>query len=65
VSSAGPFTVEAELRYQPIGYRWAHNLEPYDAPEPKHFVGYFSSMSAESSVIVATARAAVGASSRP
>jgi hypothetical protein len=65
VSSAGPFTVEAELRYQPIGYRWAHNLELYDAPEPKHFVGYFSSMSADSSVIVATARAAVGASSRP
>ena len=65
VSSAGPFTVEAELRYQPIGYRWAHNLEPYDAPEPKHFVAYYTSMSAESSVVVATARAAVGAGSRP
>ena len=25
--AAGPFTVEVELRYQPIGYRWAHNLE--------------------------------------
>ena len=39
VPSAGPFTVEVELRYQPIGYRWAHNLERYDAPEPKRFVG--------------------------
>jgi len=63
VSPAGPFTVEAELRYQPIGYRWAHNLEPYDAPEPKHFVAYYTSMSAEASVVVASARAAVGTSS--
>lgn len=54
VPAAGPFTVEAEMRYQPIGYRWAHNLERYDAPEPKRFVGYYNSMSAESSVVVAT-----------
>ena len=60
VPLAGPFRVEAELRYQPIGYRWAHNLERYDAPEPKRFVGYYNSMSAGSSVVVATARAAVG-----
>jgi hypothetical protein len=65
LTSAGPFNVEAELRYQPIGYRWAHNLERYDAPEPKRFVGYYNSMSAESSIVVATARAVVGASSRP
>ena len=58
VPSAGPFTVEAELRYQSIGYRWAHNLERYDAPEPKRFVGYYNSMSADSSIVVATARAA-------
>ena len=31
---SGPFTVEAELLYQPIGYRWATNLKPYNAPEP-------------------------------
>ncbi len=63
--SAGPFTVEAELRYQSIGYRWAHNLERYDAPEPQRFVGYYNAMSVDSSIIVATARAAVGASPRP
>jgi hypothetical protein len=65
LTSAGTFSVEAELRYQPIGYRWAHNLERYDAPEPKRFVGYYNSMSTESSVVVATARATFGASSRP
>jgi len=53
VPSAGRFSVEAELRYQPIGYRWAHNLERYDAPEPKRFVGYYDSMSAASSVVIA------------
>jgi hypothetical protein len=65
LSSAGPFSVEVELRYQPIAYRWAHNLEAYDAPEPKRFVGYYNSMSAESSIVVVTARAVVGAPSRP
>ena len=36
----GPFHVEVELWYQPIGFRWAHNLEPYDAMEPQRFVRY-------------------------
>ena len=27
VPAAGPFTVDVELRYQSIGYRWAHNLD--------------------------------------
>ncbi|MGH9652675.1 MAG: hypothetical protein ACRD6B_04325, partial [Bryobacteraceae bacterium] len=32
----GPFRVEAELWYQPIGFRWANNLKPYDRePEPR------------------------------
>jgi hypothetical protein len=52
---AGPYTVEVELRYQPIGYRWAHNLEGYDAPEPKRFVSYYRSMSSSSSIVVAAA----------
>ena len=55
VPAGGPFTVEAELVYQPIGYRWAHNLERYDAPEPKRFVNYYNSMSEASSVVVARA----------
>jgi hypothetical protein len=61
ISTNQPLTVEAELRYQPIGYRWAHNLEPYDAAEPKRFVAYYNSMSAESSVVVAGSRVRVDA----
>ena len=49
----GPFLVEAELWYQPIGYRWAENLRPYDAPEPQRFVSYYSSMAASSGVVLA------------
>jgi hypothetical protein len=36
--AAGPYEVTAELWYQPVGYRWARNLEDYDAPEPRAFV---------------------------
>ncbi len=51
----GPFTVEAELWYQPIGYRWAHNLADYDAEEPARFVRYYESMSAASATRIAAA----------
>ena len=43
VPGGGPYRVEAELLYQTIGYRWAHNLERYDAREPKAFLGYYTS----------------------
>ncbi len=52
-AGGGPFQVDVELLYQPIGYRWAHNLEKYDAPEPKRFVGYYNDMSSTSWVVVA------------
>jgi hypothetical protein len=55
VDGSGPYLVEVEMRYQTIGYRWAHNLADYNAPEPKRFLSYYKSMSAGSSVIVATA----------
>lgn len=42
---AGPFTITVELLYQPISYRWARNLEGYDAAEPQRFVRYYDSMS--------------------
>jgi hypothetical protein len=47
--------IAAELRYQPIAYRWAHNLDGYAAPEPKRFVEFFSRLSSAASVVVATA----------
>ena len=51
--TARAVTVEVELRYQPIGYRWAQNLAPYDAPEPRKFLGYYNSLASSSSVVVA------------
>jgi hypothetical protein len=53
--AVGPFRVEAELKYQPIGYRWAHNLDAYDALETRRFTGYFTSMAGESATILARA----------
>ena len=41
VAAGGPYNVSAQLLYESIGYRWAHNLEPYDAHEPRRFVGYY------------------------
>jgi hypothetical protein len=52
-NAAGPFRIEAELRYQPIGFRWADNLRTYEAEEPRRFVKYFDSMSAASSEVLA------------
>jgi hypothetical protein len=51
-TAQGPFRVEAELWYQPIGYRWANNLKKYDAFEPRRFNGYFDSMASSSAVIL-------------
>jgi hypothetical protein len=51
-NAQGPLAVEVELRYQPIGYRWAHNLDTYDAPEPKRFVGYYQTMAPSASTLV-------------
>jgi hypothetical protein len=45
--------VEVELRYQPIGFRWAMNLRAYDAPEPRRFLQYFTQMAEGSSAVVA------------
>jgi hypothetical protein len=47
--------VKAELWYQPIGFRWAHNLAPYKAAEPQRFVSYYESAAGQSAVIVAKA----------
>ncbi|MCU1311649.1 MAG: hypothetical protein JWO20_2774 [Candidatus Angelobacter sp.] len=55
--AAGPFHIEAELWYQPIGFRWAHNLGPYNAAEPQRFVGYYKSMSSATAVVLAKAEA--------
>ncbi len=48
-------TIDVELRYQPVGYRWAQNLAPYDAPEPRNFVGYYNALGPFTSLVVARA----------
>jgi hypothetical protein len=53
---SGPFQVEAELRYQPIAYRWAQNLRSYDAKETQRFVAWFDAMSSGSSAVLASQR---------
>lgn len=56
---AGPFTVDAELRYQTVGFRWADNLRQVDAPETARFAKYYDEMAAVSSVRLASATATV------
>jgi hypothetical protein len=55
--AGAPYTVTADLVYQTIGYRWAHNLAAYDADEPRRFVGYYEAAADSSAVVLATARA--------
>jgi hypothetical protein len=52
--AAGPFDVDVEMRYQPIGFRWAQNLRDYKAAaEPTRFVSYYDAMAAGSSTVLA------------
>jgi len=56
-NAQGPFQVEAEFWFQPISFRWANNLKPYDAPEPKRFTGYYEAMAPGSAVMLVRAAA--------
>jgi len=53
----GPFQVDAELWFQPIAYRWANNLKPYNAMEPQRFTRYYEEMSSGSAVMLVRASA--------
>jgi hypothetical protein len=53
--SDGPFHIAVELLYQPIGFRWAHNLEGYKATEPQRFLDYYNSMSSAATTVLARA----------
>ena len=50
----GPFSVKAELWYQPIGFRWAKNLKQQQAAEIDRFVSYFDAMSEQSGIVMAS-----------
>ena len=60
VRAPGAVRILTELRYQPIGFRWAQNLAPYKASEPQQFVGYYNAVAQDSSVVVARAASPVG-----
>jgi hypothetical protein len=52
----GPFQVEAALCFQPISYRWALNLKPYDAEEPRRFTRYYEAAAPSAMTVLARAR---------
>ena len=54
-NAPGPLKVQVELWYQPVGFRWAHNLLSYNAMEPRRFVRYYDSLSKDSAIILAHA----------
>jgi hypothetical protein len=51
----GPLTIEVQLWYQSIAYRWAQNLTAYRAAEPQRFVPYYDQMAAGSALMLARA----------
>jgi hypothetical protein len=57
-NAQGPLHIEAELWYQPVGFRWAHNLEAYKAAEPQRWVKYYDENAAHNAVMLARAAAA-------
>jgi len=54
-AASGALTVEAELLYQPIGFRWADNLRTYQAAETTRFVKYYDAMSGGTAAVLAKA----------
>ena len=59
IPADGPFQVDAELRFQTIGFRWAQNLKAYKAKETDRFVGYYESMASSSSEVLSARRQSV------
>jgi hypothetical protein len=55
----GPFRVEGDLWYQPIAFRWAMNLMPFEADETQGFVRWYRAMSEQSAIAIAGDQAVV------
>lgn len=56
-TASGEVSVEVELVYQTIAYRWARNLARHDAPEISRFLRYYESTAVESPTVLSTDRA--------
>ena len=52
-AGSGPFSIQAELWYQPIGFRWAQNLKQQQAAEIDRFLSYFNANSGQSGIVMA------------
>jgi hypothetical protein len=52
----GPFDIDAALRFQVIGFRWAENLRSYKSEETSRFVGFYESMASSSSEVLVARR---------
>lgn len=52
----GPFQIEVELYFQPIGFRWAHNLQPYNAAETQRMTKYYQAQASGTAVVLSEAR---------
>lgn len=57
--STGPLVVEAELLYEPIGYRWAENLRATKSAESERFLPMYDQSAPRSATLLARARAAI------
>ena len=55
----GPVTIEAEIRFQTISFRWARNLAAYDAAETKRFASYYDAMAQGSSIALGRTSATI------
>jgi hypothetical protein len=55
----GPITVDVELRFQTISFRWARNLATYAAAETKRFASYYDSVAQGSSLAIASGAATI------
>jgi hypothetical protein len=53
--TGGPYRIDVEVWYQPIGFRWAHNFAGYDAAEPQRFLSYYAEAAGSSAVVLAKA----------
>ena len=51
--ASGALVVKAELLYLPVGFRWVHNLAPYQVAEPQRFVSYYEAASGKSALVLA------------
>jgi hypothetical protein len=56
MAASATLVVKAELLYQPVGFRWAHNLAPYKSAETQHFVTYYEQAAKESAIVIAEAK---------